>query len=189
MSSRFRDDYDYRELVSLQSGVTLQRTTLSEHVLLVRVSRNGFSQILVPGVSSSYKSTELLLFKDEDALHENLDALGECFIVASLNDFPNTKFVAGMYQSRPLEGWNLRKAYYAVPLEFDNAQQRRVTSFHVWEGLTPLFKCSSALLYDAKGGETKTCLDQCKHQLQHLMGACQLGGHNCTEGLHHASSN
>jgi hypothetical protein len=174
----------------LDNGLVIQKTTLSADVVLALVPRKLlFGHTLVPGVSSCYKNTELFLFKDEDALHLNLDELGECFIVAPLSDFPNTMFVDGMYQSSPLATWNLRKAYYAVPLEFDKAQQRKVTSGHSWGGLTPLFKCSSALLYDASGGETKACLDQCRHQLQHLMGACQLGGPKCTEGLQYASPN
>lgn len=155
-------------------------------VAIVIVSGKDRGMITVPGVGWT-ASVEIMLFKDEFSLANNLSELGDCFIVDRFKDIPDSG-IAGKLRRAILSNarWDTNEVFYAVPLEMVKGGRYRMDSYNVG---TPLFKCSNATLFDSEVG-TFNCLESCVFQVDYLMGDCALGMPQCSEGLYsHVSTN
>ena len=153
-------------------------------VALVKIDSEGRRATAIPGISWS-AGVEIILFKDDCSLTRNLSELGECFVVDSYAAIPDSRVAGKIGKALYTEtDWDIKKVYYAVPLEMAwGGMYRMASSLSHFKG-PPLFKCSSATLFDSEVGSFN-CLEACLYQIDYLMGVCQLGMPRCAEGLHH----
>ncbi len=159
--------YDFRKIPNVE-------------VAIVTVGREVRGNTLVPGIGRTAR-VEIMLFKDEFSLANNLSELGDCFVLDSFKDIPDSK-LAGKLRIAILTDarWNTNEVFYAVPLEMVKGGRYKMDSYKVG---SPLFKCSNATLFDSEVG-TFNCLESCLFQVDYLMGDCSLGIPQCSEGLY-----
>jgi len=157
-------------------------------VAIVTVPQSARGMVTIPGVGWT-AAVEIILFKDEFSLADNLSELGDCFIVDKFKDIPDSG-IAGKLRAAILcdAQWETNEVFYAVPLEMVKGGRYKMDSLSV-RASSSLFKCYSATLFDSEVG-TFNCLESCSFQVDHLMGGCSLGVTQCSEGLyHHVSTN
>jgi hypothetical protein len=155
-------------------------------VAIVTLRGSDRRGVTIPGIVRRAPA-EIMLFKDEFSLANNLSELGDCFVLDSFKDIPDSK-LAGKLRIAILTDarWNTNEVFYAVPLEMVKGGRYRMDSYSM--GST-LFNCSSTTLFDSEVG-TFNCLESCLYQVDYLMGGCTLGVRQCSEGLYdHVSTN
>ena len=155
-------------------------------VAIVTVSGKNRGGTTIPGVGRS-AAGEIILFKDEFSLASNLSELGDCFVLDSFKDMPDSRLAGTLRLAlREHTKWATNEVVYAVPLEMVSGGKYKMDSYNLGSAL---FNCSSTTLFDSEVG-TFNCLESCLFQVDYLMGGCTLGVRQCSEGLYdHVSTN
>jgi len=141
---------------------------------------------VVPGISSTAKLVELIVFRDEHCMASNMHMLGltwladlfsnACDLSILLNHINETSLL--------LNDWDKNQMWLAVPLE--RASKDRYTmspSPGYFGNLTYLMSCKTAIIYDAIRDVASPTLEVCPFSIDHLMSACELGCAKCSKGL------
>lgn len=156
------------------------KKTPNVEVAIATVSGSDRWGITVPGVSRSAE-VEIILFKDEFSLTNNLSELGDCFVVDSFRAIPDSGLARKLRIAITTDAmWDTNEVFYAVPLEIVKGGRYKMSSYNVGSAL---FNCSSTTLFDSEIG-TSNCLESCLFQVDYLMGGCALGVAQCSEGLY-----
>tara|TARA_Y100000310_G_scaffold333805_1_gene412127 strand:+ start:1038 stop:1634 length:597 start_codon:yes stop_codon:yes gene_type:complete len=183
-------------------GGEIEVSPISEGVLHLKVPRVYLHSFLIPGISRHADKIDLFFLEDSEILSEKLHLLGNSFLVDQLENAPGQLEGIIMqtqrqkvWSSKPPPSWfctSNDSMFYALPLETSmqgyvmQYQRPRSTPRYTIE--ESLFKCSTAYLFDVEQETQDTCVHLCIFSLDHLMGACQLGGPTCRKGLMRVSN-
>lgn len=175
--------------MQLIPNATIEEVALG--VAHITATHDLLPMTVIPGIASTAKLAELVVFKDEQSLANNMHMLGltwladrfsnACDLSKLLNHISKTSIL--------LREWDKDVMWLAVPLEIRGKNSYAMSpTLNYYPNLTYLLSCKTAIIYDAIRDLAAPTLEVCPFALDHLMSACELGCGKCSKGLFGVSS-
>ena len=165
-------------------------TTISTNwdgVVSLRLSKEHFPNLIVPGYPTSTAHWDFVLVRSHSLLESVLPKLANLVLVdkvCNMGVFSDTKHFTTYLNANSLllNGWSLESSYWVTPLEKKANQLVMPLETKETKGQF-LHRCKTSILCSLSTPLSYSTLDGCLFQLQHIRGDCELGMKCCSQGL------
>lgn len=156
-------------------------TYLDKKLAHMVVPRALLGETIVPGISLSASSVDIVVAKSYDDLFDLLDILGARWLIDAFKPGRTLWLTDIIYSSVVMRFWPTKTMWVAVPLGRANANEWSMPmvnpELHRPE---PLMDCKSTIMIDQFSGVSESTLTSCSNSLTHLVGECFLGCASCS---------
>lgn len=146
---------------------------------------------VIPGIAATSKLVDLVVFKDEQSLANNMHMLGLTWLADRFSNACDLSTLLNHISQASilLSTWDKDVMWLATPLEIRGKNSYAMSaSLNYYPSLNYLLSCKTTIIYDAIRDLAAPTLEVCPFALDHLMSACELGCSKCSKGLFGVSS-